>query len=95
MVSQEKQVVESEDSGSSEDVPVAATMTSTANGTIVMSGGVEKILINGGKELKGILPEEDSGWDDNSSDGSGEISLVGGTKQEQRELRSRRAAAAR
>ena len=95
MASQEKQVVESEDSGSSEDVPVAATMTSTANGTIVMSGGVEKILINGGKELKGILPEEDSGWDDNSSDGSGEISLVGGTKQEQRELRSRRAAAAR
>ncbi|KAF8416662.1 sphinganine hydroxylase [Tirmania nivea] len=95
MARQEKQVIESEDSGSGEDVPITTTMTSTANGTVVMNGGVEKILINGGKELKGILPEEDSGWDDNSSDGSGEISLVGGTKQEQRELRSRRAAAAR
>jgi len=95
MANKGKQVIESEDNGSGEDMPIATTMDSTTNGTVVMNGGMEKVVINGGKELKGILPEEDSGWDDNSSDGSGEISLVGGTKQEQRELRSRRAAAAR
>lgn len=65
-----------------------------------MNGGMEldkALLVNGGggKELKGILPEEDSGWDDNSSDGSGEVSLAGGRTQEQRELRNRRVAAAR
>lgn len=64
-----------------------------------MNGSMEKLVMNGGKELKGILPGEDSGWDDNSSDGSTEVSLVGGLvggrAQEQKELRNRRAAAAR
>lgn len=93
MVSQNKKQIESDESN--DETPVAPTTNGIATGTVVMNGGVEKVVMNGGKELKGILPEEDSGWDDNSSDGSGEISLVGGRAQEQRELRNRRVAAAR
>ncbi|KAF8462728.1 fatty acid hydroxylase superfamily-domain-containing protein [Kalaharituber pfeilii] len=85
-----------------------------ANGkTVVMNGAVEKIemermvLLGGGggaKALRGVgvclAAEEDSGWDDNSSDGSGEVSLGDGAanasgRRVERELRNRRAATAR
>ena len=76
---------------------IAASSTTaaiTTVPTILMSnGGVEKIHLNGGKVLQGILPEDDSGWDDSSSDGS--FGETGTRTEEQRELRNRRAAAAR
>ena len=80
-------------------VVTSSTAMTTTNGLVVMNGSIQKLVMNGGKELKGILPGEDSGWDDNSSDGSAEVSLVGGEvggrSREQKELRNRRAAAAR
>lgn len=88
------------DSVEGEDISTTSTTaTATTNGLVVMNGSMEKLVMNGGKELRGILPGEDSGWDENSSDGSAEVSLVGGLiggrAQEQKELRNRRAAAAR
>ena len=97
----------SEHSESSGGEEVQVTQKKVESTAVVLDAvAVEKLVMNGGKVLNGLPPtmgggEEDSGWDGNSSDGSSGV--VGDASpsprpqrtEEQRELRKRRAAAAR
>ncbi|KAI5805641.1 fatty acid hydroxylase superfamily-domain-containing protein [Peziza echinospora] len=98
----------SEHSESSGGEEVQVTQKKVESTTLVLDAvAVEKLVMNGGKILNGLPPtmngggEEDSGWDGNSSDGSSGVlgdaspSPRPQRTEEQRELRKRRAAAAR